>query len=214
MTYYVRLMRKEDIPQVKDIDHEAFANWSLTNYEHELESNLAHYIVACDDTEKLLEPEKNPENSLAKFTAKVKEFLGHNSEKEALTVERVLGFTGFWFMAEEAHIMSIAVREAYRHRGIGELMLLNVLDMAKDLGARFVTLEARVSNTIAQNLYRKCGFIQTGIRCGYYTDNREDAIIMATGSLISVPFQSLIKRLKEDYREKWGIKFPEKTPSL
>ncbi len=208
MAYYVRLMRKEDIPHVNEIDHEAFANWwPLTNYEHELENNLAHYIVACDDTERSNET-LSSEKGLGRLTSRVKQLFNHNHE-EASPPERVLGFAGFWIMAEEAHIISIAVMEAYRHQGIGELMLVHAIELAMEMGARFVTLEVRLSNTTAQNLYRKYGFSQMGIRKGYYTDNREDAVIMSTGSIASVPYQSLMKRLKKLYTERWGIKLPE-----
>ncbi|MFH1640005.1 MAG: ribosomal protein S18-alanine N-acetyltransferase [Chloroflexota bacterium] len=207
MVYYARLMQEKDIPQVNEIDHEAFESWwPLTNYAHELENKMAHYVVACDDTG---ETEAPAEKGFTNLTSMVKQLLGHNTNGETAPAEKVLGFTGFWIMVDEAHIISIAVRKDSRHQGVGELMLMRSIDMALELGASFVTLEARVSNTIAQNLYRKYGFTHIGTRKGYYTDNREDAVIMSTESIASASYQSLMKTLKHAYTKRWGIKLPE-----
>ncbi len=170
MTYHVRLMRKEDVSQVTDIDHEAFSSWwPLTNYEHELENHMAHYIVAYDDTEKYIEEEPDGKG-LSRITSKVKEIFNHNGTSEAAPVpqDRIAGFAGFWIMAGEAHIISIAVKATYRGRGVGELTLANLIDLARSLGADVVTLEARVSNYVAQNLYLKYGFRKVGIRYGMF----------------------------------------------
>lgn len=206
----MRLIRKEDISQVTDIDHEAFSSWwPLTNYEHELENHMAHYIVACDDTEEYVEEEPE-EKGLSRITSKVKEIFNHNESIEApQPQDKIIGFAGFWIMAGEAHIISIAVRGTYRGRGIGELILAHLIDLARSLGADVVTLEARVSNYVAESLYLKYGFKKVGIRRGYYSDNREDAVIMTTDTITSVPYQSKFKRLKQEYTRKWGIEFPE-----
>ena len=213
MTYHVRLTRKEDVSQVTDIDHEAFSSWwPLTNYEHELENHMAHYIVAYDDSEKYVEEEPDGKG-FSRITSKVKEIFNHNGAEGApVPQDKIVGFAGFWIMAGEAHIISIAVKASYRGRGIGELILAHLIDLARSLGADVVTLEARVSNYIAQNLYLKYGFKKVGIRNGYYTDNREDAVIMTTDTITSVPYQSKLKKLKQEYTKKWGTQFPE--PSL
>jgi ribosomal-protein-alanine N-acetyltransferase len=209
----VRLTRKEDVSQVTDIDHEAFSSWwPLTNYEHELENHMAHYIVAYDDSEKYVEEEPDGKG-FSRITSKVKEIFNYNGAGGApVPQDKIVGFAGFWIMAGEAHIISIAVKASYRGRGIGELILAHLIDLARSLGADVVTLEARVSNYIAQNLYLKYGFRKVGIRRGYYTDNREDAVIMTTDTITSVPYQSKLKRLKQEYTKKWGTQFPE--PSL
>jgi ribosomal-protein-alanine N-acetyltransferase len=204
-------MRKEDISQVTDIDHEAFSSWwPLTNYEHELENHMAHYIVACDDAEKYIEEEPDG-NSLSRLKSKVKELFNHNGgiETPPAQQDKIAGFAGFWIMAGEAHIISIAVRSSYRGRGIGELILAHLIDLAQSLGADIVTLEARVSNYIAQNLYVKYGFKNVGTRRAYYTDNREDAVIMTTDTIISLPYQSKLRKLKQEYTKRYGIEFNE-----
>ncbi len=207
-------MRKEDISQVTDIDHEAFSTWwPLTNYEHELENHMAHYIVAYNDAEKYVEPEPDGKG-ISRLTSKVKGIFNRpgNGETQSLPQDKIVGFAGFWIMAGEAHIISIAVKGTYRGQGVGELILASLIDQAKSLGADVVTLEARVSNYVAQNLYVKYGFKKVGIRYGYYSDNREDAVVMTTDTLVSVPYQTKFKKLKQEYTKRYGIEFPE--PSL
>ena len=107
-------------------------------------------------------------------------------------------------MADEAHITTIAVREELHRKGIGELLLFTVFNRARELYANVVTLEVRVSNIGAQNLYLKYGFKQVGQRKAYYTDNREDAYIMTTGDITSSEYQSQIKELRQIHVSRWG----------
>lgn len=88
------------------------------------------------------------------------------------------GYAGMWTVVDEAHITNIALRTAYRGRKLGERLLHELLAMAGALGLERATLEVRVSNEIARNLYTKMGFREIGIRKGYYSDNNEDAVIM------------------------------------
>ncbi len=111
-----------------------------------------------------------------------------------------------WMLYDEAHITTVAVREAYRRRGIGELLLIKAIEQAQGLGAGLMTLEVRVSNLAAQALYEKCGFRQLGVRRGYYSDNHEDGIIMTTDPFTSTPFQVLFQHLKEDHARRWGVR--------
>jgi ribosomal-protein-alanine N-acetyltransferase len=90
----------------------------------------------------------------------------------------IIGYAGMWLIMDEAHITNIAVREKYRGRKLGQRLLMQMQSVALFLGAERMTLEVRVSNTIAQRLYAKLGFIPAGLRKQYYTDNGEDAIIM------------------------------------
>jgi [ribosomal protein S18]-alanine N-acetyltransferase len=90
----------------------------------------------------------------------------------------ILGYGGMWIIVDEAHVTNIAVQERYRGLGLGERLLREMMRAAIWLGARRMTLEVRVSNEPAQSLYRKLGFLPSGLRPGYYSDNREDALIM------------------------------------
>jgi len=212
LSYYVRLMRREDIAQVAEIDREAFpTQWPPPNFQHELRSRLAHYIVACDE-EKLVEQPRVKAysgNSLTRLVSRLRQLFSHDRSSSdrpsPLTVNYIIGFVGFWVMADEAHITSIAVREAYRRQGIGELLLLAAIDWAIELKARIITLEVRASNTAAQNLYSRYGFTRVGVRRGYYTDNREDALVMSTADVSSASFQDRFRQLRKALTKKPGI---------
>jgi ribosomal-protein-alanine N-acetyltransferase len=91
---------------------------------------------------------------------------------------KAIGYGGVWIVVDEAHITNIAVRPEYRGKKIGETLLKQLQNLAREKGAKTMTLEVRVSNHVAQNLYRKLGFKNGGIRKGYYTDNFEDALVM------------------------------------
>ena len=211
MPYSVRLMHKDDLSQVTEIDREAFpTQWSLTNYKHELQNQLAHYIVACDETKTVAKPpiKVRPDKCLCGLIFRIRRWLDHNrlSGNEPTLAKRqyVVGFAGIWVMADEAHITNIAVRRSYQRRGLGELLLIALFDLAKELKTDIMTLEARASNIAAQNLYYKYAFTQVGTRRGYYTDNREDGLIMSTESIASASFQAQLKQLKQAHHKKWG----------
>lgn len=90
----------------------------------------------------------------------------------------VAGYVGMWLIVDEAHITNIAIASAYRGRGYGEQLMTELAAMAQYMGMRAMTLEVRVSNQVAINLYTKIGFENAGIRKGYYSDNGEDAMVM------------------------------------
>ncbi len=178
MSYCIRPMRWEDITQVTEIDLEAFPSMlPPTNYKRELKNQLAHYIVAYDNQRAVGE---------------------HNGQY-------IIGLAGFWIMAGEAHIVNIAVQQTYRRRGIGELLLISLIGLAIEKGAQLITLEVRASNSTAQSLYYKYGFALKGIRRGYYSDNREDALIMTAEEIYSASFKERLELLRQEHSKKWGI---------
>lgn len=212
MSCYVRLIHKEDIAQVAEIDHEAFPTmWPPPNYRHELQNRLAHYLVAWDESETVEKPkaEVSPEKGISRLASKVRGLFNNSwfssREPSSSGKQYIKGFAGFWTMADEAHLINIAVREKHRRQGIGELLLISVIDLATELNARVITLEVRVSNTAAQNLYHKYGFTQVGLRHGYYIDNKEDATLMAAENIMSASFQAKLNRLKQAHSKRWGI---------
>lgn len=96
----------------------------------------------------------------------------------ALYKEKVIGVVGLWFIVGETHITTIAVDPAYQGQGVGSYLMKMAILEAKLMGCGAMTLEVRVSNIVAQNLYKKYGFKEYGIRPKYYGDNGEDALIM------------------------------------
>lgn len=90
----------------------------------------------------------------------------------------IIGFCGIWLVIDAAQITNVAVVESVRGQGIGEGLMREALRISKEATMDTMSLEVRVTNTVAQNLYRKLGFQDGGIRKGYYTDNQEDALVM------------------------------------
>lgn len=113
----------------------------------------------------------------------------------------IMGFAGLWLLVDEAHITNIAVREKHRRQGIGERLLIAIIELAIELGANLITLEVRASNTDAQKLYAKYGFVRMGLRRGYYTDNREDAVLMSIEDVKSAQVKKKLERLKRAHAE-------------
>ena len=90
----------------------------------------------------------------------------------------VVGYVGIWIVVDEGHITNVAVHSKYRGMKIGDKLIKEIVELCKKNKLVAMTLEVRVSNIIAQNLYKKYGFKMSGIRKEYYSDNKEDAIIM------------------------------------
>ena len=216
---YMRLMHKEDIDQVTEIDREIFPTiWPPANYRNELKNQLAHYIVVCDEKQAVAKPEVKsaPEKDFSRLASRVKELFNYDRffsrETPSSGQQYIIGFAGCWIMADETHIISLAVRKTDQHRGIGESLLIATIDLAIELNTRLMTLEVRASNTAALGLYYKYGFTQVGLRRGYYIDNKEDAILMSTENIASVSFQAHFQQLKQSHSKKWGLPLYQTTP--
>lgn len=186
MRYVVSPMTLADIPRVIEIEKLAYpSTWPASSYRKELQDNpLAHYIVERDTKMPVVVSGDGPSDS-GRRPFPLSLLPGRSSTPLTPEIANIVGFAGLWLMVDEAHVTTIATHPNYRHRGLGELLLTSLIDIAFDIGARQVTLEVRVSNSIAQNLYHKYGFREAGIRRRYYSDNMEDAIIMWTDDIMS-----------------------------
>jgi len=118
------------------------------------------------------------------------------AEKEG----ELVAYSGLWIVAEETHITTLAVDPRHRRQGIAEGLLIAMIDFAIKGAARAITLEVRLSNTPAQNLYEKYGFQRLGIRRNYYEDNREAALLLWTEDLNSKSFQDLYNKNVNKYK--------------
>ena len=153
----------------------------------------------------------SPEKGISRLVSQARRWLSHNrffgNKLCPSTSQYILGFAGIWAVADEAHLTNIAVRKQYQRQGIGELLLISIIDLTIELKANTMTLEVRASNTSAQSLYYKYGFTQVGVRRGYYSDNREDGLIMSTESITSTSFQARLHKLKQAYFRKYGADY-------
>lgn len=185
LAFRVEGMQLRHLDLVMDIEQAAFsAPWSAHAYEYELNHNaMAHYYVALPQTE-------------PSITARVpflRSLFGNSNDNAP-----VIGYGGFWLMTDEAHISTIASHPEWRHRGVGELLLVAMIESAAEMAARTVTLEVRLSNRVAQTLYLKYGFDVVGERRRYYSDNGEDALIMTTSFIRSADYQTRFQKLKDE----------------
>ena len=97
-----------------------------------------------------------------------------------------LGYAGAWMIFEEGHITNVAVAPAARGRGIGRALMQALMQYAANLGVHYLTLEVRRGNEAARKLYTSLGFVELGVRKGYYEDTGEDALLMVCEHLPTV----------------------------
>ena len=212
MDIALRRMRAEDIPQVLEIEQEAFSTgWVGTPFRRELNSRYTRFLVAyhADGSEPVdpgaiedQAPSGPADASLwARMLTGVKSALGLRDDGDG---DDLAGYVGIWLQGDQAHITEIAVREDLRGRGIGELLIIGTLRVAFEQGLTEVTLEARVSNFVAQRLYDKYGFNEAGIRKNYYADNREDAVIMTTDPIHTAAYREKFAALQDNFLARYG----------
>ena len=212
MDYHLRYMLPQDVELVKQIDHEAFpSTWPRPQFKRELSSKNTRYLVISSGQspnypyETPLDPEslEGPVGIKARFLRLI--FPKKNS-KIGLNYpgEKILGFVGILLSGDEAHVTAIATEETNRGMGIGELLLVGVIELSWLEEMQMVTLEVRVSNHIAQSLYAKYGFLEQGIRKRYYLDNHEDAMIMSTPSINSSEYRESFNTLVKTHELRWG----------
>jgi ribosomal-protein-alanine N-acetyltransferase len=128
--------------------------------------------------------------------------------------DEIVGFAGMWLLVDEAHITTFATRRTWRRQGVGERLLLALLDLSAARGATEATLEVRPTNIGARRLYEKYGFKVVGVRTRYYSDNNEDALIMTTDSLDGQPMLERIARLRADLARRPEIRLGTDDLSL
>ncbi|MGB7338204.1 MAG: ribosomal protein S18-alanine N-acetyltransferase [Phototrophicaceae bacterium] len=163
-----RYMQIPDIPEVMVIDQVSFTNaWPERSYHFELNESQVSYMLVL---------EKMEQRELSAWKRLVNSLRGEESDYELQPV--VVGYGGLWKIAEEAHISTIASHPDYRGHKYGEILLASMLIRAIALKAEYVVLEVRVSNDVAQNLYKKYGFVIHGTKKNYYHQDNEDAYDM------------------------------------
>ena len=184
----IERMGVKDLPQVRRIEKQSFpVPWPPNSYRREIRDNeRAWYLVA-----RLANRRLRPNRPQRRFP--------FNLWPRGLDgCDDVVAFAGMWFMLDEVHITTIAVTPFYRGIGIGEALIIEMSKLSQARGSERLTLEVRVSNSVAQNLYRKYGFTEHGVRPRYYSDDLEDALIMWSGPITG---QEFCKRLSDNERD-------------
>lgn len=187
-----------DVPEVVAVDRRCFSTaWPASAYRREVthpEKNL--YIVLRRVGEG---PLTMPDPKGGGFLSNILPFL---KEDEPRSEDPIVGYAGLWIVHDEAHITTIGVLPELRGRGLGELLLVTLIQHALEKGAHWMTLEARVSNTVAHALYRKYTFKDAGYRRRYYSDDGEDALVMWSDQINTPAFRATFERLRGDLRRK------------
>lgn len=109
----------------------------------------------------------------------------------------ILGMGCLWAILDEAHITTLAIAPDYHRQKLGQLVLLQLLYAARRRGLTHATLEVRISNTAAINLYEKFGFKTAGQRKKYYR-NDEDALILWRSGIQGTPYWAQLKQAEKD----------------
>jgi ribosomal-protein-alanine N-acetyltransferase len=199
-------MQLEDVEEVSRVERECFTTpWPTNAYRRELRENrLSRYVVVrWDDGSGRSAPSVGDTNGSAgdafggvrRAVSSLLRPFGLADRVDTGASSGILGFAGMWLMFDEAHITTIGVKKTMRGRGLGELMLVHLIDQAREMGAKRLTLEVRVSNHVAQELYRKYTFKEEGVRKRYYSDDGEDALIMWSDRIDDAAFVNLFAEL-------------------
>lgn len=178
MSFYIAPMQIDDIAEVSRVERLCFSNpWPQSAYRRELRNpgNNAYIVLWERDDAHPPAPPEEPRSALS--------MLPFFRRGDRASEDRVVGFAGMWILYDEAHVTTIGVTPELRGKGLGELLLVRLFEIASERNAEWVTLEVRVSNASAQALYHKYGFTQQGVRRRYYSDNGEDAYIMWSPSI-------------------------------
>ncbi|MCX6031334.1 MAG: GNAT family N-acetyltransferase [Chloroflexi bacterium] len=157
------------------------------------ENELATYLVVRRTVEDEKRKTKNENGEARAARSKNLQSEIRNPKSE------ILAYGGFWLMADEAHIATVASHPDWRGCGLGEWLTVALLEAAIARGARLATLEVRAGNTPAQQLYRKLGFEVEGVRAHYYRDG-EDGLIMTTPPLADPVMQARLAAARADAR--------------
>jgi ribosomal-protein-alanine N-acetyltransferase len=194
----VASMTPDDLDEIVPLERQCFADpWTRRMYLSDLTTNaMATYLVVrrvVDDGPSTIDD--RPSN-LKPQTSN----LGDIASSEVANVDRpssIVAYGGFWLLLDEAHIATIASHPDWRGCGLGQWLMLALLDAAMARGAASSTLEVRAGNLPARRLYEKLGYEVTGVRKRYYRDG-EDGLIMTTPLLAEPPMQARLGAARQD----------------
>ena len=193
--YAIDYLREADLDAVHAIDMTCFSlPWSMDTYRQELRApQLCRYVVARF---LMAEVATSPTPNVS-LRQHLKGLFGQPQRASGPIAGTIVGHAGVMRTPTHGHITTLAVLPAHRRQGVGELLLLALIEQAYDLGVRRLELEVRASNTHAQSLYTKYGFVATHIEEHYYPNNDEAAVIMAIADITTIAFREQTKALSD-----------------
>jgi ribosomal-protein-alanine N-acetyltransferase len=201
--FHIRPMQLSDLDAIMEIEPQSFGthHWTRENFLRELDNGIATYLVL--ENVYARGSQNGSIQGASERSAGVDSSINEDAERACNAEVRrtgCLGYIGVWIVIDEMHIVTLAVDPSHRRQGIAEALLLSVLDLALKNNIRGVTLEVRLSNLAAQNLYRKYSFQRQGLRPNYYEDNKEAALLLWTEDLSTEKFRMLYEFNLAEYR--------------
>lgn len=173
MNLILRYMKTYDIKQVAVIDGLSFTPpWPTNSYNFEInQSTVSHMVVLEQSASEPIQPASNKP---------IRRFINQLRKRASSPpgMRKIVGYGGLWKIADEAHISTIAIHPDFRGNSYGEVLLAGMYYKAITLEADYMVLEVRVSNKVAQNLYRKYNFHNVDTKKNYYRSDNEDAYDM------------------------------------
>jgi [ribosomal protein S18]-alanine N-acetyltransferase len=182
-------MTPDDLDEIMPLERQCFADpWTRRMYLSDLTTNaMATYLVG----RRTINDRPSTDVDAAR--------------SEAMTIvhrpSSIVAYGGFWLLMDEAHIATIASHPDWRGCGLGQWLMLALIDAAMARGAASSTLEVRAGNLPARRLYEKLGYEVTGLRKNYYRDG-EDGLIMTTPSLAELAMQARLVAARADVEAK------------
>ncbi len=205
LPFTIEPMRLEDVPEVSRVERRCFSNpWPTAAYRRELR-NLEHnyYIVLRgSDAQSVQSRDRFVDEFTENWRSLRSLGLLSFTRRAANAAPPIAGFAGMWQLYDEAHVTTIGIDVPFRGRGLGEALLLRLMDEAVRRGANVMTLEVRVSNEGAIRLYEKYGFSVHGVRPRYYSDNGEDAYLMWSPPLRDPDYLHQVDELRHSLVER------------
>lgn len=183
-------LTEKDLSAVMDIDQECLGGlWTKAGYQREIDSPNSQILIMKLAREDASSDSHDP-NATDQTHALSPPIAGEADHN-------LIGIGCAWFILEEAHITMLAIRPRYRRQGLGQILLITLLQNAMGRQSQWATLEVRTSNHAAQTLYGKLGFINIGQRKQYYQDTKEDALILWNKGLQKQSFHHDLEQLKQ-----------------
>ena len=172
-------LTEQNLSAVMQMDQECFGGlWTEEGYRREISSPNSQILII---------------KSISELEAAQPSSLTPNE----IRYPNLIGVGCVWFILEEAHITVLAIQPPYRRQGLGQLLLVALLETAIHRQSEWATLEVRISNHAAQKLYAKLGFVTIGQRKKYYRDTGEDALILWNKGLQKRSFHYDLEQLKQ-----------------
>jgi ribosomal-protein-alanine N-acetyltransferase len=204
-------MTPDDLDEIMPLERQCFEDpWTRRMYLNDLTTNpSATYLVVRMANSKWQMADTKPSATVG--PGRPSDALPQAGKaSEAAIQSPILAYGGFWLLLDEAHIATVASHPDWRGCGLGQWLMLALLDAAMTRGAASSTLEVRAGNLPARHLYEKLGYEVTGLRKHYYRDG-EDGLIMTTPPLSEAGMQARLGAARADVLVKLASHFEKNS---